>query len=99
MIRELTEVDWIWPKLEELASVKGLANCDVLKALNNSVRNSRLEFSPSHPTLVFLIGAISKFRWSGPSTIPTPLFPKSVPMPSAPIHRNGTLGPTHAVLN
>src|SRR5215467_14157179 len=84
MMRGLTEVDEIMPKVEDVTLVLGLPNCDVLKALKNSVRNSTLAFSRSRLTGVCLMIARSKFRWSGPKAMPTPLLPNAVARPSAP---------------
>src|ERR1700679_2619160 len=57
----------------------GLANCGVLNALKNSARKSKPKRSVNR---VLFIATISKLRWSGPLTDPTPIFPNAVP-PSA----------------
>src|SRR5262249_6457768 len=85
MIRGFTAVDVIVPKAAAETLVFGLLNCVVLKALKNSVRNSRLAPSRSRVSGVRLISAMSKFLWSGPKTTPTPLLPKFVATPSLPI--------------
>ena len=54
----------------------GFANCAVLKALKNSARKSRPKRSVSR---VCFITTMSKLRWSGPRTAPTPIFPNAVP--------------------
>src|SRR5262245_9697468 len=84
MIRGLTAVDEITPKFAAETLVLGLLNCVVLKALKNSERNSRLALSPSALSDVRLMSVRSKFLWSGPKTVPTPLFPKAVASPSSP---------------
>src|SRR5262245_24077918 len=85
MILGLTAVDEITPKVAAETLVLGLLNCVVLKALKNSDRNSRLELSPSALSDVLLMSTRSRFLWSGPKTMPTPLFPKAVARPSSPI--------------
>src|SRR5215813_4677776 len=85
MIRGLTAVDDIVPKADDVTLVLGLLNCVVLKALKNSARNSRLAPSRNGLRGVRLMSAMSKFLWSGPKTMPTPLLPKAVARPSSPI--------------
>src|SRR6516225_8201648 len=57
----------------------GLANCGVLKALKNSVRKSRLNFSFQKGRVVRFKMAKSKLSCAGPRTAPTGRSPKSVP--------------------
>jgi hypothetical protein len=45
MMRGATLVHEIWPNVGEVNSTSGSQNCGWLKALKNSVRNSRTEFS------------------------------------------------------
>src|SRR5688500_15170767 len=85
MILGFTEVADITPNVAADTFVPGLANWVVLKALKNSVRNSRLAFSRSRLSDVLLITTRSKFLWSGPETMPTPLLPKAVARPSLPM--------------
>src|SRR5262245_21214823 len=85
MIRGFTAVDVIAAKADDETVVPGLLNCVVLKTLKNSARNSMLALSRSGLSGVRLMRAISKFRWSGPKTMPTPLLPKLVATPSLPI--------------
>ena len=81
--RGLTEVDEICPKLLELKFVAGSANCGVLNKLKNSARNSIRVLSERSG--IFFRMDMSMFCWAGPLTMPTPLFPKAVALPSSPI--------------
>src|SRR5690242_18966639 len=81
---ELTEVLLKNPKVRELKLLSGFANWGWFRALKNSDLNCNLLESACLPSLIVLDSARSKFAWPGPSTIPVPLFPNAVAMPSTP---------------
>src|SRR5262245_10048699 len=97
MIRGLTDVAVIWPNVADETFVFGFAKLTMLNALKNSARNSAEASLVGQPVGVRLINDKSMFRCAGPRMMPTPLLPKSVARPSAPITGHGINGPTHDV--
>src|SRR3979409_1034976 len=75
MMRGATLVHEIWPNVPELNSTSGSQNCGWLKALKNSERNSRNEFSRGQRNANFLAKYRSKLFCPGPSNLPPPEIP------------------------
>src|SRR5881396_2322208 len=82
MNRGFTDVVEMTPNVLELRVVSGPLNWGVLNKLKNSARNSRTLLSEDSAT--FFAMERSMFCWAGPRTMPTPVLPKAVALPSAP---------------
>src|SRR6516164_10913023 len=85
MTRGFTAVLPMTPNVGEEKLLSGFANCGWLKALKNSARNWMVLFSCGQTSATTFDAPRSTFACPGPSTIPVPLSPKVVPIPSAPI--------------
>src|SRR5258707_7230106 len=90
MMRGATLVQEICPNVDELRSTSGSQNCGWLKALKNSERNSRDEFSRGQRNGNLLVTDRSKLFCPGPLKIPTPELPNPKPTGSSALKRAGS---------
>ncbi len=84
-------VEEICPKVGPPNAMSGSLNWAWLKALKNSVRNSRPKTSLFEENLNFLSSAMSQLFWPGPVMMPTLEFPKPSAVGSSALNTAGVV--------